>query len=57
LSDASKDDGIKLNVEKAEYMLLAHHQNTGQNRDIHTANRNKQKTNSVAFSPPANYTD
>jgi hypothetical protein len=25
--------GLEVNVEKTEYMLLSHHQNTGQNHD------------------------
>jgi hypothetical protein len=28
-----------MNVEKTKYMLIAHHQNVGQNRDIKIANR------------------
>jgi hypothetical protein len=34
LIDASKEVGLELNVEKSKYMLLSHHQNIGQNRDI-----------------------
>jgi hypothetical protein len=30
---------IEINIQKPKYMLLNHHQNTGQNRDIKTANR------------------
>jgi hypothetical protein len=39
LIDASKEVGLKVNVEKTKYMLLSHHQNVGQNRDIKIANR------------------
>jgi hypothetical protein len=39
LIDASKEVGLELNVEKTKYMLLSHHQNVGQNRDIKIANR------------------
>jgi hypothetical protein len=39
LSDASKEVGIEVNVEKIKYMLLSRQQNVGQNRDIKIANR------------------
>jgi hypothetical protein len=39
LIDASKEVGLKLNVDKTKYMLLSHHQNVGQNREIKIANR------------------
>jgi hypothetical protein len=31
LIDASKEDGLEINAEKAKYMLLSHHRNSGQN--------------------------
>jgi hypothetical protein len=34
LIDASKEVGIKVNVEKIIYMLVSRNQNAGQNRDI-----------------------
>jgi hypothetical protein len=34
LTDASKEVGLEINVEKTKYMLLSRHQNIGQNRDI-----------------------
>jgi hypothetical protein len=34
LTDASKEVGLEINIEKTKYMLLSHHQNVGQNRDI-----------------------
>jgi hypothetical protein len=34
---ASKEVGLKINVEKTKYMLLSRHQNVGQNRDIKIA--------------------
>jgi uncharacterized protein (UPF0335 family) len=37
--DASKEVGLDMKVEKTKYMLLSHHQNVGQNRDIKIANR------------------
>jgi hypothetical protein len=39
LIDASKEIGIKVNAEKAKYMLISRHQNAGQNHNIKTANR------------------
>jgi hypothetical protein len=39
LIDASKEDGLEINVGETKYMLLSHHQNVGQNRDIKIANR------------------
>jgi hypothetical protein len=34
LIDVSKEVGLKINVEETKYMLLSHHWNAGQNRDI-----------------------
>jgi hypothetical protein len=39
LIDASKEVGLEINIEKTKYMLLSHHQNAGQNRDIKISNR------------------
>jgi hypothetical protein len=39
LTDASKEVGLKINVDKTKYMLLSRHQNVGQNREIKIANR------------------
>jgi hypothetical protein len=39
LIDAGKEAGLEINVEKTKYMLLSHHHNVGQNRDIKIANR------------------
>jgi hypothetical protein len=39
LIDASKEVGLEIYIEKTEYMLLSHHQNVSQNRDIKIANR------------------
>jgi hypothetical protein len=33
LTDASKEVGLEINVEKSNYMLLSRQQNVGQNRD------------------------
>jgi hypothetical protein len=39
LSEASKEVGLEINIEKAKYMLLSRRQNVGQNRAIKIANR------------------
>jgi hypothetical protein len=39
LIDASKEVGLEINVEKTKYMLLSHHKNVSQNRDIKIAKR------------------
>jgi hypothetical protein len=38
LIDASKEVGLEINVDKTKYMLLSHHQNVGQNRNLKIAN-------------------
>jgi hypothetical protein len=41
LTDASKEAGLQINVERTKYtcMFLSHHQNAGQNHDTEIANR------------------
>jgi hypothetical protein len=39
LIDASKGVGLEVNVENSKYILLSHHQNADQNRNIQIANR------------------
>jgi hypothetical protein len=34
LIDASEEVALEVNIEKTKYVLLSHHQNAGQNRDI-----------------------
>jgi hypothetical protein len=34
LTDGSREVGLDINIEKTKYILLSHHQNAGQNRDI-----------------------
>jgi hypothetical protein len=34
LIDTSKEVGLEVNTEKTKYMLMSHHQNAGQNRNI-----------------------
>jgi hypothetical protein len=36
---ASKEVGLEVNVEKTKCMLVSHHHNADQNRDIQIANR------------------
>jgi hypothetical protein len=31
---ASRDVGLEINVEKTKYMIMSHHQNSGQNQDM-----------------------
>jgi hypothetical protein len=35
---AGKQDSLEMNVEESKYMVLSHHQNGGQNRDIKIGN-------------------
>jgi hypothetical protein len=39
VTDANKEVGLEINVEKIKYMLLSRHQNVGHNQDIKIANR------------------
>jgi hypothetical protein len=39
LIDASKEVALEINIEKTKCMLLSHHQNSGQDRDLIIANR------------------
>jgi hypothetical protein len=39
LIDVTKEVDLKVNAEKTKYMLLSHHQNVGQNRDIKIGDR------------------
>jgi hypothetical protein len=38
LLGASSDVGLEINAEKTKYMIMSHHQNSGQNQKIRTAN-------------------
>jgi hypothetical protein len=37
LLEASRDVGLEKNTEKTKYMIMSHHQNTGQNQNIRIA--------------------
>jgi predicted GTPase len=49
LLDASKEVGLEINVEKTKYMLLSHHQNACQNRDIEIANRSFENVSQFRY--------
>jgi hypothetical protein len=38
LLEARRNAGLEINAEKAKYMIMSHHQNSGQNQNIRTAN-------------------
>jgi hypothetical protein len=42
LTDASKEVGLGINIEKSKYVLLSRHQNVAKNWDIEIANRSLQ---------------
>jgi hypothetical protein len=46
---ASREVGLKINVEKTKYMLLSCHQNAGQNRDIKIANRSFENVSQLKY--------
>jgi hypothetical protein len=39
ITDASKDVALEVNTEKSKYVLMPHHQNSGQNHNIKMANK------------------
>jgi hypothetical protein len=49
LSDASKEAGLEINVDKTIYMLLSHHQNLGKNRDIKIADRSFENVSQFKY--------
>jgi hypothetical protein len=49
LLDASEDIGPEVNVEKTKYMLVSHHQNSGQNRDIKIGNRSFENVSQFMY--------
>jgi hypothetical protein len=49
LTDASKEVGLEINVEKTKYMLLSRQQNVGQNRDIEIANRSFENVSQFRY--------
>jgi hypothetical protein len=49
LIDASKGDGLEMNVEKTKIMLQPRYQNSGQNRDIKVANRSFENVSQFIY--------
>jgi hypothetical protein len=49
LTDASKEVGLEINVEKSEYKLLSRHQNVSQNRDIKIAKRSFENVSQFKY--------
>jgi sorting nexin-29 len=49
LTDASKEVGLQINVEKTKCMLLSRYQNVGQNRDIKIANRSFENVSKFKY--------
>jgi hypothetical protein len=45
----SNEVSLEINVEKTKYMLLSHHQNTGQNRHIKIANRSFENVSQLKY--------
>jgi hypothetical protein len=43
LLEASRDIGLEINAEKTKYTIMSHHPNSGQNRNIRTANESFKK--------------
>jgi hypothetical protein len=50
LTDASKEDGLEIYVEKTKYILLSCKQNVGQNRNIKIANRSFENVSQFKYS-------
>jgi hypothetical protein len=49
LSDASKEVGLEVNVEKTKYMLVSRDQNAGQNREIKIGNRSFENVSQFKY--------
>jgi hypothetical protein len=49
LIDATKEVDLEINVEKTKYMMLSHHQNAGQNRDVKIANRSFENVSKLKY--------
>jgi hypothetical protein len=43
LLEASRDIGLEINAGKTKYMIMSHHQNSGQNQNIRIANESFEK--------------
>jgi hypothetical protein len=49
LTDASKDVGLEVNVEKTMYTSVSCEQNTDQNKDIKTGNRSFENVSQFKY--------
>jgi hypothetical protein len=49
VTDASKEVGLEINVEKTKYMLLSRNKNVDQNRDIKIANRSFENVSQLKY--------
>jgi sorting nexin-29 len=49
LTDASKEVGLEINVEKTKYMLLSRYQNVRQNRNTKIANRSFENVSQFKY--------
>jgi hypothetical protein len=49
LTDANKEVGLEINVEKTKNILLSRHQNVGQNRNIKIANRSFENVSKFKY--------
>jgi hypothetical protein len=49
LTDASKEVGLEVNVEKTKYMLVSRYQNADQNRDIKIGNRSFENVSQFRY--------
>jgi hypothetical protein len=49
LTDASKEVGLEVNVEKTKYMIMFRDQNAGQNRDIKIGNRSFENVSQFKY--------
>jgi sorting nexin-29 len=49
LLDASRDIGLEINAEKTKYTIMSHHQNSGQNKNIKTANESFEKVKKFKY--------
>jgi hypothetical protein len=49
LTDASKEVGLRINIEETKYMLLSRQHNVGQNRDIIIANRSFENVSQFKY--------